>query len=120
MNGASRGTAQQAQRAYSIDQIRYREGISTQTDLTQSRLLLEQAVANQAQSARDLAVARARIALLRDLPLNTQALGGAAARAAPQQQQQQQQPQQQPAQQQPQTSTAAGAAGAGQSGSFSQ
>ena len=116
---ASRGTAQQAQRAYSIDQIRYREGISTQTDLTQSRLLLEQAVANQAQSARDLAVARARIALLRDLPLNTQALGGAAARATPQPQQQQQQ-QQQPAQQQPQTSTAAGPAGAGQSGSFTQ
>ena len=115
---ASRGTAQQAQRAYSIDQIRYREGISTQTDLTQSRLLLEQAVANQAQSARDLAVARARIALLRDLPLNTQALGGAAARAAPQQQQQQQQQPEQ--QQQPQTSTAAGPAGAGQSGSFSQ
>ena len=118
---ASRGTAQQAERAYSIDQIRYREGISTQTDLTQSRLLLEQAAANQAQSARDLAVARARIALLRDLPLNTQALGGAAARAVPQQQQQQpQQQQQQPTQQQSQTSTAAGPAGAGQSGSFSQ
>ena len=118
---ASRGTAQQAQRAYSIDQIRYREGISTQTDLTQSRLLLEQAVANQAQSARDLAVARARVALLRDLPLNTQALGGAAARSAPQQQpQQQQQQQQQEQQQQAQTSTAAGPAGAGQSGSFPQ
>ena len=115
---ASRGTAQQAQRAYSIDQIRYREGISTQTDLTQSRLLLEQAVANQAQSARDLAVARARIALLRDLPLNTQALGGAAARATPQPQQQQQP---QPSQQQQQTtSTAASPAGAGQSGSFTQ
>jgi hypothetical protein len=74
-------------------------------------------VANQAQSARDLAVARARVALLRDLPLNTQALGGAAARSAPQQQQQQQQQEQQ---QQAQTSTAAGPAGAGQSGSFSQ
>jgi outer membrane protein TolC len=115
---ASRGTAQQAQRAYTIDQIRYREGISTQNDLTQSRLLLEQATANQAQSARDLAVARARVALLRDLPLNTQALGGAAARATPAQQQPQQQ--QQPAQQQPQTSTAANPAGASQSGSFSQ
>jgi outer membrane protein TolC len=115
---ASRGTAQQAQRAYTIDQIRYREGISTQTDLTQSRLLLEQATANQAQSARDLAVARARVALLRDLPLNTPALGGAAARATPAQQQPQQQ--QQPAQQQPQTSTAANPAGASQSGSFSQ
>jgi outer membrane protein TolC len=79
---ASRGTAQQAQRAYSIDQIRYREGISTQTDLTQSRLLLQQAVANQAQSARDLAVARARVALIRDLPINASAFGGAAARAA--------------------------------------
>ena len=117
---ASRGTAQQAQRAYSIDQIRYREGISTQTDLTQSRLLLEQATANQAQSARDLAVARARVALLRDLPLNTQALGGAAARTAPAQQQQPQQQQQQPAQQQPQASTAANPAAASQSGSFSQ
>jgi outer membrane protein TolC len=116
---ASRGTAQQAQRAYSIDQIRYREGISTQTDLTQSRLLLEQATANQAQSARDLAVARARVALLRDLPLNTQALGGAAARAAPAQQQQPPQ-QQQPAQQQTPTSTAANPAGAGTTGSFSQ
>jgi outer membrane protein TolC len=116
---ASRGTAQQAQRAYSIDQIRYREGISTQTDLTQSRLLLEQALANQAQSARDLAVARARIVLLRDLPLNTQALGGAATRSAPQQQQQQQQQQQPPSQQQTPTSAAA-SAGAGQSGGFSQ
>jgi outer membrane protein len=66
---ASAGTAQQAARAYSIDQIRFREGISTQTDLSQSRLLLEQALANRAQAARDLAVARVRIALLRDLPL---------------------------------------------------
>jgi outer membrane protein TolC len=90
---ASRGTAEQARRAYSIDQVRYREGISTQTDLTQSRLLLEQAEANRAQSARDLAVARARIALLRDLPINTTALGAAAQRATAQ-------PQQQPQQQQ--------------------
>lgn len=77
---ASRGTAAQAQRAYAIDELRYREGISTQTDLTQSRLLLEQARANQAQSARDLAVARARVALLRDLPLNAGALAGGAGR----------------------------------------
>lgn len=108
---ASRGTASQAQRAYSIDQLRYTEGLSTQTDLTQSRLLLEQAVANQAQSARDLAVARARIALLRDLPINTNALGAAAQRGAQQQQPQQQQPQQQRAQ-----SSAASSAGAGQIG----
>ena len=107
---ASRGTAQQAQKAYSIDQIRYKEGISTQTDLTQSRLLLENALANQALSSRDLAVARARVVLIRDLPINTNALGAAAQRAAAQ-------PQQQP-QPQPRTqSTAAGSAGAGQFGS---
>jgi len=66
---ASACTAQQASRAYSIDQIRFREGISTQTDLSQSRLLLEQALANRAQAARDLAVARVKLALLRDLPI---------------------------------------------------
>ena len=86
---ASRGTAEQAQRAYAIDQVRYREGISTQTDLAQSRLLLEQALANRAQAARNLAVARVRLALLRDLPLQT----GTSA-ASQQQQQQQQQTQQ--------------------------
>jgi outer membrane protein TolC len=101
---ASRGTAELARRAYSIDQLRYREGISTQTDLTQSRLLLEPARATRAQSARDVAVARARIALIRDLPINTTALGAAAQRAIT--------PQQQPAQQQrvqPATAIQAGA-----------
>lgn len=72
---ASAGTAQQAERAYNIDQIRYREGISTQTDLSQSRILLEQALANRAQAARDLAVARVKLALLRDLPLQTAGAG---------------------------------------------
>ncbi len=74
---ASAGTSEQAQKAYSIDQVRYREGLSTQTDLAQSRLLLQQAAANRAQAARDLAVARVRLALLRDLPLQQSA--GAAA-----------------------------------------
>jgi outer membrane protein TolC len=97
---ASRGTADQAQRAYSIDQVRYREGISTQTDLTQSRLQLEQARANRAQAARNLAVARVRLALLRDLPLTGgssaafAASGGAGGAVNSQQQQQQQQVQQ--------------------------
>jgi outer membrane protein len=96
---ASRGTTDQAQRAYAIDQVRYREGISTQTDLAQSRLLLEQAKANRAQAARNLAVARVRLALLRDLPLQS-GTGAAsstqgAAGAVQQQQQQQQQTQQQ-------------------------
>jgi outer membrane protein len=79
---ASAGTSAQAQRAYSIDQVRYREGLSTQTDLAQSRLLLQQAAANRAQAARDLAVARVRLALLRDLPLPQ---GGSASGASAQQ-----------------------------------
>ncbi|HEY2066213.1 MAG TPA: TolC family protein [Gemmatimonadaceae bacterium] len=111
---ASRGTAGQARRAYSIDQIRYREGISTQTDLTQSRLLLEQALANQAQSARDVAVARARVALIRDLPINTTAVGGAGRVTTTQQQQQQQQPLQ-PQQRTPSATTTT-TAGTGQIG----
>ena len=112
---ASRGTAEQARRAYSIDQIRFREGISTQTDLTQSRLLLEQAEANNALTARDLAVARARIALIRDLPINTAALGAAAQRATVQQptQQQQQQQQQQQSQTQAQRAATAGSVTSG-------
>lgn len=87
---ASAGTAEQAQRALSIDQIRYREGISTQTDLAQSRLLVEQAVLNRAGAARDLAVAKIRVQLLSDLPI--QANSGAST-ARPQTQQSTQQTQ---------------------------
>jgi outer membrane protein len=112
---ASRGTSQLAQRAYAIDQLRYREGISTQTDITQSRLQLEQAEANRAQSARDLAVARARVQLIRDLPINQAGLS-AAAQSQAQQQQQQQQLQQQQQPQQRTLTNAAGTAGAGQFG----
>ncbi|HTI62773.1 MAG TPA: TolC family protein [Gemmatimonadaceae bacterium] len=112
---ASRGTAEQAQRAYAIDEVRYREGISTQTDLSQSRLLLEQALANRAQAARNLAVARVRLALLRDLPLqagvtNASSSQGAAG-AVQQQQQQQQQQGLQLQQQQQRTGTSPSAAG---------
>jgi outer membrane protein TolC len=96
---ASRGTVQQAERTYAIDEVRYREGISTQTDLTQSRLLLEQSKANRAQAARNYAVAKVRLALLKDLPLQSGGTTGAAATqgagAAIQQQQNQQQIQQQ-------------------------
>jgi outer membrane protein TolC len=68
---ASAGTVQQAQRAYEIADLRYREGVSTQLELTDARLLLVQAQASRAQAGRDLQVARARIALLPDLPLGT-------------------------------------------------
>lgn len=70
---ASSGTVEQAQRAYEIAEIRYKEGISTQVELSDARLALEVAGATRATAARDLAVARARVALLPNLPL-----GGAA------------------------------------------
>jgi outer membrane protein len=75
---ASAGTVEQARRAYSIAEIRFREGISTQTELGDSRLLLQQAEANRAQAARDLRVARVRLQLLPNLPL-----GGAVVSTAP-------------------------------------
>ncbi len=76
---ASMGTAGQAQRAYNIAEVRYREGLSTQIELNDSRLLLQQAGANQAQAVRDLQVARMRLALLKDLPLGS---GGSSAASA--------------------------------------
>jgi outer membrane protein TolC len=78
---ASAGTVQQAGRAYEIADVRYRAGVSTQLELSDSRLLLQQAEANRAQAARDLQVARARVALLPDLPIG---VGGAGSGVVPQ------------------------------------
>ena len=66
---ASAGVVSQARRAYEIAELRYREGLSTQTELGDARVQLQQALANRAQSARDLQVARVRNALLGDLPV---------------------------------------------------
>jgi outer membrane protein TolC len=77
---ASAGTVQQANRAFEIADVRYRAGVSTQLELSDSRLLLQQSEVNRAQAARDLQVARARMALLPDLPLGE----GAAPRVQPQ------------------------------------
>ncbi len=67
---ASVGTAEQAQRAYDIAEVRFREGISTQLELSETRNQLQQALANRAQAARNLQVARTRLALLPYLPLS--------------------------------------------------
>lgn len=67
---ASSGTVEQATRAYQIAEVRFQSGVSTQLELSDARLLLQQAEANRAQAARDLQVARARVALLPDLPLS--------------------------------------------------
>lgn len=88
---ASQGTSEQAARAYNIAEVRFREGLSTQVELNDSRLLLQQASANAALAVRNVQVARMRVALLRDLPLGVGTISiplsvlGPAAPVAPQQ-----------------------------------
>ena len=81
---SSAGTSEQAARAYRIAEVRYREGISTQVELNESRLLLQQTQANRASAARNLQLARLRVALLRDLPLGAASAMAAGPSAAPQ------------------------------------
>lgn len=102
---ASAGTASQAQRAYQIAEVRYKEGISTQLELNDTRNQLAQALVNRAQASRDVQVARVRLALLPDLPVQTATAGQT--NLSTQQQQQQQTQQQAPAQ----TTTPTGAPG---------
>lgn len=100
---ASAGTAQVASRTFQIADVRYREGLSTQLELSETRVQLAQARANRAVAARNLQVARLRLALIRDLPLGgggvapgaqgANALPGAAAGALGGSQQQQPQTQ---------------------------
>jgi outer membrane protein TolC len=66
---ASAGTVQQAERAYQIAELRNREGLSTQLELSDARLALQVAQTNRASAARDLQLARARVALLPNLPV---------------------------------------------------
>ena len=67
---ATAGTVQQAIRAYEIAELRYREGLSTQLELSDARLLVQQAQASRVLAARDVQIARVRLALLPDLPLS--------------------------------------------------
>ncbi len=81
---ATAGTVEQANRAYEIADVRYQAGVSTQLELSDSRFLLQQAEANRAQAGRDLQVARARVALLPDLPIGVGAgQGGGQQQFAP-------------------------------------
>jgi outer membrane protein TolC len=79
---ASTGTEEQAARAYQIAEVRYREGISTQTELNEQRIQLAQAQVNRARAARDLQVAKTRLALLPALPLGGTSAGATAAAAS--------------------------------------
>ncbi len=64
------GTADEAKRAYDIANIRYSQGISTEVELDDARIQEEQARANWASAVRDYQVARAKLSLLKDLPVN--------------------------------------------------
>lgn len=94
---ANTSTSEEAQRAWSIAQIRFREGIASQIELSDAQLLQEQAEVNRALALRDVQVARARLALLQDLPLGQGGLGvPSSIQVQPVQPQQQQQAPQQP------------------------
>jgi outer membrane protein len=79
---ASAGTVEQAARAYQIAELRYREGLSTQTELLDSRIQLQQAQASRARAARDLQVAKVRVVLLPALPLAGTGAAGATGASA--------------------------------------
>jgi outer membrane protein TolC len=99
---ASQGTAGQAARAYSIAEVRYKNGLSTQIELNDARILLEQAVTNRALAARNLQVARVKLALLPELPLQTTGSASAQTQSTATQQTQQTSQPAQAAQQQTQ------------------
>lgn len=68
---ATAGTVEQARKAYAIAEVRFSEGVSTQAELADARILLQRAEANRAQAGRDLQLAALRVRLLHDLPLQS-------------------------------------------------
>jgi len=80
---AAEGAGDLARRAYSIAQLRYKEGISTLLELSDARLQQDQALSNEARAYRNYHVAKAKLALLKDLPLggSTAGFGGVSATA---------------------------------------
>lgn len=70
---ATETSVEEADRAYAIALLRYREGVSIQLELSDARLMLEQARADQARAARDVSIERVRATLLTDLPLSSDA-----------------------------------------------
>jgi len=67
--GASHRSTELARRAHQIAELRYRQGVSTYLELVDARIQLDQAQINEATAARDLEVARVRVALLPALPV---------------------------------------------------
>lgn len=85
---ATSGTVAEAERAYEIARVRYRQGISTQVELDDVRIQEEQARANNARALRNYLVAKAKMSLIRDLPVSAAlaAQPGSAAQSAATQQ----------------------------------
>jgi outer membrane protein len=81
---ATAGTASAARRAYEIANVRFTQGISTQVELNDARLQEEQARANWARAVRNYQVARAKLSLLKDLPVSAMQapVSGSAAQSA--------------------------------------
>ena len=63
-------TSSEASRAYDIARVRFNQGISTEVELDDARIQEEQARANWARAVRNYQVARAKLHLLKDLPVN--------------------------------------------------
>jgi outer membrane protein len=66
---SSHRSSELARRAHEIADVRYRQGVSTYLELVDARIALDQAQINEATAARDLQVARVRLALLPALPV---------------------------------------------------
>jgi outer membrane protein TolC len=74
--GARRATVRQARRAQQLASVRYANGMSTQLEVTDARLLAQQAEINQVQATRDYLFALAQLerALGRPVPVEARPL----------------------------------------------
>lgn len=81
---AAEGAGDLAERTVTIAQLRYKEGISTQLEVSDARLQRDIALSNEARAYRNYQVARAKLSLLNRLPLggSTAGLGGTSAAAS--------------------------------------
>ena len=66
---AAKATGELADQANRIADVRFQEGVSSQIELVDARLAYERALMARAQAARDVQIARIRLALLPALPI---------------------------------------------------
>lgn len=82
---ARRETVRQANRAHELADVRYRNGLSTQLEVSDARLQLQTSQVNEVQAARDyrLALARLEMVIGHPVPLQTQPIDAVGYRTAP-------------------------------------